>query len=55
MKPPENMVLATFSNANVQWFYRDWYAPQNGYFELPAGPGFGYELDDAKIRMRSEI
>lgn len=42
-------------NANVQWFYRDWYAPKNGFFEPPAGPGFGYELDDAKIKTRAEV
>ena len=42
-------------NANVQWFYRDWYAPKDGYFEPPAGPGFGYELDEAKIKSRAEL
>ncbi|MFN8526462.1 MAG: mandelate racemase/muconate lactonizing enzyme family protein [Chloroflexota bacterium] len=42
-------------NANVQYFYRDWYEPKNGYFEPPAGPGFGYELDESKIRDRAEL
>lgn len=42
-------------NANVQYFYRDWYAPKNGYFEPPAGPGFGYELDEHKITSRAEL
>ncbi|MCC7372447.1 MAG: mandelate racemase/muconate lactonizing enzyme family protein [Chloroflexi bacterium] len=42
-------------NVNVQHFYRDWYAPKNGYFELPAGPGFGYELDESKVKRRTEI
>ena len=37
-----HVVLATFGNANVQYFYKDWYAPKDGYFEPPAGPGFGY-------------
>ena len=41
-----SVVLATFGNANVQYFYKDWYAPKAGYYELPAGPGFGYELDE---------
>lgn len=27
----------------------------NGYFEPPAGPGFGYELDEAKIKRRTEL
>lgn len=42
-------------NANVQFFYRDLYAPVNGYFLPPAGPGFGYELDAGKIRSRTEL
>jgi L-alanine-DL-glutamate epimerase-like enolase superfamily enzyme len=40
---------------NVQFFYRDWYEPKNGYYELSAGPGFGYELDESKIRSRTEL
>jgi L-alanine-DL-glutamate epimerase-like enolase superfamily enzyme len=42
-------------NANVQYFYRDWYAPKDGYFEPPSGPGFGYDLDEARIRSRVEL
>ncbi|MCC6175417.1 MAG: hypothetical protein IT305_08970 [Chloroflexi bacterium] len=42
-------------NLNVQYFYKDWYAPVNGHFLPPSGPGFGYELDDAKIRSRVEL
>jgi L-alanine-DL-glutamate epimerase-like enolase superfamily enzyme len=42
-------------NYNAQHFYRDFYEPKNGYFELPTGPGFGYELDDEKIRSRIEL
>lgn len=42
-------------NANVQYFFRDFYAPQAGYFPPPAGPGFGYALDEAKIRVRTEL
>jgi L-alanine-DL-glutamate epimerase-like enolase superfamily enzyme len=49
------VVLATFVNANVQHFYKDWYEPKSGYFEPPAGPGFGYELDESKIRTRTEL
>jgi hypothetical protein len=51
----EKVVLATLSNANVQYFYRDWYEPKDGYYELPSGPGFGYELDEGKIRGTSEL
>jgi hypothetical protein len=29
-----------------QFFFGDWYAPKDGYFEPTAGPGFGCELDD---------
>ena len=42
-------------NANVQYFYRDWYEPKDGYYEPPAGPGFGYELDEGKVRNRAEL
>jgi L-alanine-DL-glutamate epimerase-like enolase superfamily enzyme len=42
-------------NANVQHFYRDVYAPREGYFYPPAGPGFGYELDERKVRARREL
>jgi len=41
--------------ANVQYFYRDWYAPKGGYYEPPAGPGFGYELDEGKILSHAEL
>jgi hypothetical protein len=49
------VVSTTFGNANVQWFYRDWYAPKDGSYELPSGPGFGYELDEGKIKHRVEL
>jgi hypothetical protein len=39
----------------AQWFYKDVYEPEGGYFEPPAGPGFGYELDEAKIERREEL
>lgn len=42
-------------NANVQYFYQDVYAPKDGYFEPPGGPGFGYALDESKIRSRAEL
>jgi L-rhamnonate dehydratase len=42
-------------NANVQWFFKDFYQPRDGYFDPPTGPGFGYELDEAKIERREEI
>ena len=50
-----NRVLATCSTATATWFCRDWYVSKNGYYELPAGPGFGYELDEAKIKSRAEL
>lgn len=36
-------------NHNVQHFFKDFYEPLSGYFEVPSGPGFGYELDPDKI------
>lgn len=42
-------------NHNVQYFYKDFYEPVNGYFELPPGPGFGYELDPGKIVHRVDL
>jgi L-rhamnonate dehydratase len=42
-------------NHNVQFFYRDFYEPVNGYFELPSGPGFGYTLDADRIGRRTEL
>jgi L-rhamnonate dehydratase len=42
-------------NRNSQHFFTDYYEPVKGYFPPPAGPGFGYALDPAKIVMRTEI
>ena len=42
-------------NHNAQYFYRDFYEPVNGYFEIPNGPGFGYEIDPDKIVFRKEL
>ncbi|HUX87089.1 MAG TPA: mandelate racemase/muconate lactonizing enzyme family protein [Chloroflexota bacterium] len=42
-------------NRNTQHFFRDFYEPRNGYFELPNGHGFGYELDPSKIVRRFEL
>ena len=42
-------------NANAQHFYTDFYAPQNGYFAPPEGDGFGFALDEAKIKQRTEV
>jgi L-alanine-DL-glutamate epimerase-like enolase superfamily enzyme len=39
----------------VQIFYRDWYEPKDGYYQPPAGSGFGYELDEDKIKRRIEL
>jgi len=42
-------------NHNFQFFYRDFYEPVNGYFELPTGSGFGYEIDPDKVIGRTEL
>lgn len=42
-------------NHNFQFFFQDFYAPVNGYFELPTGPGFGYALDPDKVVRRVEL
>jgi len=33
----------------------NWYEPKDGYYEPAAGPGFGYEFDEGKIRSRAEF
>jgi L-alanine-DL-glutamate epimerase-like enolase superfamily enzyme len=56
--PPRIAPLAEWGvkiNHNVQFFFSDFYAPVDGYFELPTGPGFGYQLDPAKILSRREL
>ena len=42
-------------NHNVQYFYKDFYQPVDGYFHPPSGPGFGYELDMDKVVQRTEL
>lgn len=42
-------------NANVQHFYRERYEPVDGYFQVPNGPGFGYEIDPDKIVNKREL
>jgi len=42
-------------NHDVQYFYRDFYEPRDGYFHPPGGPGFGYALDPDKIVRRTEL
>jgi L-alanine-DL-glutamate epimerase-like enolase superfamily enzyme len=42
-------------NLNSQHFYTDYYEPVKGYYPLPKGPGFGYELDPEKIVKRTEL
>src|SRR3954470_1514023 len=41
-------------NHHVQWFYRNWYEPKDGYHLPPGGTGFGYELDESTIRFLTE-
>ncbi len=42
-------------NHNFQYFFKDFYEPVNGYFELPTGSGFGYEIDPDKVISRTEL
>ncbi len=42
-------------NHNIQFFFKDFYEPVNGYFELPTGPGFGYAIDPDKVTDRREL
>ena len=42
-------------NASAQYFYKEFYEPIDGYFPLPHGPGFGYEIDSEKVAERSEL
>ena len=42
-------------NHNFQHFYKDFYMPGDGYFELPKGPGFGYEIDWDKVLQKNEL
>jgi L-rhamnonate dehydratase len=42
-------------NHNFQFFFKDFYEPVNGYFELPTGAGFGYEIDPDKIISQREL
>jgi L-alanine-DL-glutamate epimerase-like enolase superfamily enzyme len=36
-------------NAANQYFFKTKVQPENGVFTIPNGPGFGMELDQAKI------
>lgn len=42
-------------NQNVQYFFKDFYQPKDGYFEPPSGPGFGYAIDEGKVEKRIEL
>ena len=42
-------------NHNAQHFYRDFYEPMDGYFRVPDGPGFGYDIDPDKVVRRREL
>jgi D-galactarolactone cycloisomerase len=56
--PPRIAPLAEWGvkiNHNFQYFFKDFYEPVSGYFELPTGSGFGYEIDPAKVVSRHEL
>jgi L-alanine-DL-glutamate epimerase-like enolase superfamily enzyme len=42
-------------NHDVQYFWTDFYEPQDGAFAPPAGPGFGYAIDPQKVVARTEL
>ena len=42
-------------NAHRHYLYRDYYAPVDGYFDPPRGPGLGWELDLDKVLRRTEL
>ncbi len=42
-------------NQNSQHFFRDFYGPENGYFPLPRGPGFGYAIAPEKVARRVDL
>lgn len=42
-------------NHNMQYFYKTFYEPVDGFFELPNGPGFGFEIDENKITQRRDL
>jgi len=42
-------------NHNVQYFFKDFYQPVDGWFVPPSGPGFGYEVDLGKVEERIDL
>lgn len=42
-------------NRNFQWFFSEFYAPVEGYFLPPKGPGFGWEIDWGKVVEKVEL
>lgn len=42
-------------NPNSQHFYKEFYEPVDGYYQLPKGPGFGNEFDPHKVVTRTEL
>ena len=42
-------------NHNVQHFFKDFYQPIDGWFQPPAGPGFGYEIEPDKVEEKTEL
>ena len=57
-QPPRIAPLAEWGikiNHNFQYFFKDFYEPINGHFELPTGVGFGYTIDEAKVLTRHEL
>ena len=42
-------------NRRFQHFFKQQYLPKGGWFELPTGPGFGYEIDPRKVVMKEYL
>ena len=57
-QPARTAPIAEWSpkiNAHRQYFYQDFYAPENGYFLPPTGAGLGWVLDSEKVVKRISL
>jgi L-alanine-DL-glutamate epimerase-like enolase superfamily enzyme len=43
------------ANYNFQYFFKDFYQPQNGFITLPQGNGFGYDIDWDKVKNKNNL
>ena len=57
-QPPATCPLAEFllrAQPAKQHFHQDYLRPEGGAIALPAGPGLGIEIDEAKVERRVEL